>query len=200
MSERSRAWVNARPEGLPPGVLGDRGEASFSPCGRYRYYLMRRFGDAPTDVEKWRPFVVIMLNPSTASQDDDDPTIRRVIRFAKDWGHTELHVLNIFALRSPNPHTLEHHADPVGPENDRYLETYLRWSRVAGVGGCPVLAAWGTWGKLRGRGFRVRHQIGQLADSAVSPIKWECLGTNDDGSPKHPLYVKADRMPVPFGY
>jgi hypothetical protein len=175
--------------------------ATFSPCRTWRYYLVRRFGPAPTLVTDWQPLVVVMLNPSTADETKDDPTIRRVIGFAKAWGHTELHVLNLFALRATNPKALKVHADPVGPENDSHLETWIRWSRCAAVGGAPVLAAWGAHGNLMSRGFRVRHQIGdELAGSRITPVRWICLGKNADGTPVHPLYVPADRKPEPFGY
>src|SRR5437870_2889354 len=86
-------------------------DAKISDCGRYRYTLTRRVGVGG-------PLVWVMLNPSTADAEVDDPTIRRVMKFteASDCGLAI--VVNLFALRSPSPKALRGHADPVGPDND----------------------------------------------------------------------------------
>src|SRR5690606_18576726 len=93
------------------------GTARFSPCGQYRYLLTR-----PIPAPFWKPdageAVFVMLNPSTADASEDDPTIRRCIGFAKEWGCTGLTVANLYALRSTDPKGLWKHRDPVGPEND----------------------------------------------------------------------------------
>lgn len=78
-------------------------------AGEYRYKLWRVTGAPGTSVA-----LFVMLNPSTADATDDDPTIRRCIRFARDWGHARLLVANLYALRATDPRALSRHPDPVG--------------------------------------------------------------------------------------
>lgn len=121
------------------------------------------------------------LNPSTADATHDDPTLRRCVRFARDWGFGGLVLANLFALRSTDPAALRHAADPVGPDNDRHLR---RLSRSADL----TVAAWGTHGALFDR------------DLAVLPLLHNphCLALTRCGRPKHPLYLPATLRPVAF--
>ena len=59
--------------------------------------------------------VWIMLNPSSATAAEVDPTINRILRFSKRWGHGAAEVVNLFALRATDPNVLKRHFDPVGP-------------------------------------------------------------------------------------
>lgn len=163
--------------------------ASFSPCRRYRYDLIRSW--APLLVphcEPRRQLAVVMLNPSTADESTDDPTIRRVISFAKSWGYGSLVVLNLFALRATDPDVMLAADDPIGPQNDDFLRDYLPRFRDAGL---PVLAAWGVHGSHRGRDTAVL--------TLVEGVDWRCLGTTKHAYPKHPLYVRADTKLQVYG-
>ncbi len=111
-------------------------QAKFSECRTFRYGLYRTW-----EMEK-KPLIVIGLNPSTADETKDDPTIRRCMRYAKDWGLGGLVMLNIFAYRSTDPKGLRQVEDPIGPDNDWYL-TQTR--------GGIMLCAWGANGGLNGR-------------------------------------------------
>lgn len=155
-------------------------DAIISPCGQYRYTLTRRI---PCVLRWVRPCLFIMLNPSIADASIDDPTIRRCIGFAKLWQCTSLTVVNLFALRSTDPEALAKHADPVGPENDTYLSR-LAFSHRFGV----VVCAWGSHPFAKERAQAVRE-----AFTGAS-----CLGITKNGSPRHPLYVKADQPLVPY--
>jgi hypothetical protein len=127
-----------------------------------------------------------MLNPSTADAEQDDPTIRRCIGFAKAWGFGGIAVRNIFALRATDPRELYKSDDPVGPGNDEAI------CDLAGL--CPlIVAAWGVHGGLRNRG----RQVCELLAGAGAEVV--CLGVTKDGHPKHPLYVAADAERMPFG-
>lgn len=122
-----------------------------------------------------RRVTFIGLNPSTADATRDDPTIRRCKGFALGWGCGELWVVNLFALRSPNPSALLKSADPIGPDNED-------WLRVAVDGADIVVAAWGNYGQLHHRGRAVAARFrGRL----------QMLGLTKVGMPRHPLYVRA---------
>ena len=142
--------------------------AELSPCKAYRYALWRRWSDAP-------PVLFVMLNPSTADDSQDDPTIRRCISFSKQWGHGGIIVGNLFAFRSPYPNDLQTATDPIGPENNLWLERLAKQSTA-------VVGAWGNHGRHMNRGQEV---------AALFP-NMRCLGLTKLGQPRHPLYVAAD--------
>lgn len=156
-----------------------QGSAILSECGRYRYVLTRETGGGRGVV------AFIMLNPSTATADVDDPTIRRCRGFARDWGYGSLVVLNLFALRATDPALMKAAADPVGPDNDRHLREVARNANA-------VVAAWGVHGGHRGRD---RHVLALLADLDGDLL---CLGTTRAGHPRHPLYAPANLAPIAF--
>lgn len=149
--------------------------AVISDCGRYRYKLTRQI---PQPIRWVRPCLFIMLNPSTADAEQDDPTIRRCIRFAKREGCTRLTVVNLFALRATDPMELRKAEDPEGPFNDGYLLGAIEEHLKTGV----VVAAWGADPFATRRAEWLRNQI--------PPI--ECLGITKSGAPKHPLYLRSD--------
>lgn len=144
--------------------------ATFSDDLEYRYTLGRRWGTAKT-------LVVIGLNPSTADENEDDPTIRRCMGFAKRDGYNALLMLNLFAFRATDPRSMMSATDPVGPLNNKILR-----ERTLGR---DVLVAWGALGSHRGRD---REVMGMLEDAR----RVLCLGVTKAGQPKHPLYLRAD--------
>lgn len=152
--------------------------AVFSDCGRYRYVLGR----------EWRPglplLTVIMLNPSTADAELDDPTIRRCRGFATREGFGGMLVLNLYGLRATDPRELWRvpNSAAVGPENDEYLDRYLH---AAARSRQPVLAAWGA----HARPHRVEHVVRRVG---ARDVMWRCLGVTKSGAPKHPLYLPKD--------
>jgi hypothetical protein len=149
--------------------------AAFSPCRRYRYALWRSWDSA-------RPRVLFIgLNPSTADERSDDPTLRRCMRFARDWGYGGMCTGNLFAFRATEPKAMLSAADPVGPKNDAWLR---RLADEAAL----VVAAWGNHGAYRSRSTVVRGLLGEL----------HCLAVNQSGEPAHPLYQPAHRRPRPF--
>jgi hypothetical protein len=123
----------------------------------------------------------IGLNPSTADEQVDDPTIRRCIAFAKAWGYNGLCMLNLFAFRATQPADMLAAIDPVGPDNDLHLQSF---TTGAGV----VVAAWGNDGDHLDRYRAVAQSIPGL----------HCLKITKAGHPGHPLYLKADLVPIPF--
>lgn len=156
------------------------GTANISPCGRYRYTLRRVWDAALPEVS------FIMLNPSTADAETDDPTIRRVVGFARSWGFGSVSVFNLFALRATDPselfRTVKAQEETGGPENDRVLAS-IPADRV-------VVAAWGTWAEE----FTARERY--VRDMFKGRLR--CLGLTKDGHPRHPLYVRADTQHQEF--
>lgn len=121
------------------------------------------------------------LNPSTADEVEDDPTIRRCIQYAKDWGYGALCMTNIFAFRHTDPVVMKAQGDPVGPENDTAL---LHLAKDPGV----VVAAWGNHGSHLGRGKHVTEMLANLT----------CLRRTKKGHPGHPLYLPKFLTPIPY--
>lgn len=154
------------------------GHATFSPCGTYRYWLERTWSSCGDYLN------FVMLNPSTADAEINDPTIRKCIGFAQRWGYIGLHVVNLFALRSTDPRALKRHADPIGPVNDHYIEASMLSSP-------RTIVAWGNGGNLNDRAKQVRELLAKCRTV-------EALRLNQDGSPAHPLYIPYDVVPVPF--
>lgn len=155
------------------------GGAIFDATGAYRYALWRVWDEVLPRM------AFIMLNPSTADAERNDPTIRRCIGFARAWGYGGVHVVNLFAYRTPSPAVLRKAEDPIGLENDDYL-------REAATGAAFVVAAWGNHGAAGGRDAAVR---GLLSSLGVAP---RCLGITRAGQPRHPLYARGDLAPFPL--
>ena len=147
----------------------------FDKSGKYRYRLRRIWDES-------KPLVAfIMLNPSTADASANDPTIRRCIRFAHDWGYGGMIAVNLFAYRATLPRTLKRARRPVGPENDDYL---LQTHEDAAL----TVFAWGVHGVWRERDREVIDLLGEGF----------CLGVTKDGIPRHPLYLRKTCAPSPF--
>lgn len=164
---------------MTQATLWATSDAVFSPCRTWRYTLTRTW-DAALPVCNF-----LMLNPSTADETASDPTVTRCLGFARRWGYGTLIVTNIFAYRSTDPRGLLTTPDPVGPDNDAAIVD------VAGRAD-RVIAAWGVHGALANRERAVLRLL--------KPVRWPlCLGRTKGGHPRHPLYVRADAVPVPLG-
>jgi hypothetical protein len=145
--------------------------ATFSENGRYRYALWRIW-----DSEK--PLIMFIgLNPSTANQTADDPTIRRVKRFAKDWGYGGVYMMNLFSYVTAYPEELKKCDDPLG-DNDGWLEKIAEKCD-------KIIFAWGNFKEAKERSTEVMRKF-----------KGYALLINQNGSPRHPLYVRGDVEPV----
>lgn len=159
--------------GLAPRPAGD---ATFSPCGLYRYRLSRSL-EGGVGV-----CLFVMLNPSTATADVPDPTITRCTDFARRWGYARLDVANLFAWRLTDSKKLKLVAEPVGPDNDRHIQELA-------VGAHRIVVAWGNNGTLHGRGSHVLKLL-RSASSCV-PLCFRVTKTNQ---PEHPLYQRGDSV------
>lgn len=156
-------------------LFGTNSGANFSECRRYRYALWRIWDDANP------PVMFIGLNPSTANEATNDPTIRRVIHFAKAWGHGGVYMLNCFPFVSTDPEKLRDYGNTA--ENDHWLYQCARKSS-------RIVFAWGA--------FRVVRDLGRDIELKGMFPEAQALVINADGTPRHPLYVKGDTIPVRF--
>lgn len=150
--------------------------ATISPCGKYRYRLWRKWGEGPS-------IAFVMLNPSTADADIDDPTIRRCIAFARREGAGSLLVVNLFGLRSTDPDVLSSSDNPTGPENWFHVEAAMDEAET-------IVCAWGAHPFALKNSYALQQTAGRR--------RLVCLGKTKDGYPRHPLYVKAVQPFVPF--
>lgn len=152
-------------------------DAIISACGKYRYLLQR----------SWNPYLqavcFVMLNPSTADANVDDPTIRRCLGFAKTLGFGQLEVVNLFAWRATDPTELKRTDDPIGSENDEQL---LSAAKVCNM----TICAWGTNGTYRQRDKAV---LKLLRENGVRP---HSLRLSKHGHPAHPLYLPGNLQPM----
>jgi len=128
---------------------------------------------------------MVMLNPSTADAEKDDPTIRRCIAFAARERFGGVEILNLFAFRATAPTDLKGAADPVGPDNDRHLRALFARHPA-------IVAAWGAHGAHRRRDEAVLRIATGLG------VTLTCLGRTAQGQPRHPLYLRSDTPIVPF--
>lgn len=159
------------------GLLSMQRDAVLSDCGAYRYRLTRTWDD------RCRPLLYIMLNPSTADALVDDATIRVCIGRAQRLVCGGIIVVNLFAYRATQPHDMLLAADPVGPENDAHIHRALDDDPKM------VIAAWGGNGNYRGRAAKVKQLCG------LRRVTLHCLGTTQDGQPRHPLRIAYSLEP-----
>lgn len=171
--------------------------ADLSDCGTYRYLLWREWRGTH-DPEHWRwlgakdgngaelgepkSCLFVMLNPSTADGEEDDPTIRRCVAFAKAWKYERLEVVNLFAYRATEPAELLTAGDIIhAPRNQSVVE---RAAQDAGI----IICAWGAHGN--------HGQQDEIVRGWMSEYRHYALGFTQGGQPKHPLYLKSTTMPV----
>lgn len=169
-------------------------ETKFSPCRKYRYVLWRQFYSMlavtppllPVEGNREHNYLMVIgLNPSTADETQDDPTIRRCIGFAKRWGYGALCMTNLFAWRATRPEDMKRQDDPCGPDNQHHL---LSSAKGAGM----VLAAWGKHGSYRSQDLTACAWLSEIG------VNMHCLRENRDGSPIHPLYVASKTAPIAY--
>lgn len=155
--------------------------AVYSPCERYRYLLTRVWDPAGEKA------LFVMLNPSTATEFQNDPTVERCERRARALGFGAFRVTNIFAFRATDPRVMRAEADPVGPGNDAAIrESAEAWAD-------RIVCAWGTHGAHLGRGAAVEALLRGTGRQLFT------LGLSKDGHPKHPLYIGYDQQPELWG-
>lgn len=150
--------------------------AIYSDCERYRYSLTRVWDAAG------RRALFVMLNPSTATEVQNDPTVERCERRARALGFGAFQVTNIFAWRDTDPRKMRAATEPVGPENDHAILAGADWAD-------SIIAAWGTHGAHLNRGAEVEKLLRSAGHELFH------LGLSKAGHPKHPLYISYAHQP-----
>ncbi|MDF0601808.1 DUF1643 domain-containing protein [Psychromarinibacter sp. C21-152] len=153
--------------------------AVYSDCERYRYQLTRIWEP------EGRRALFVMLNPSTATEVQNDPTVERCERRARTLGFGAFRVTNIFAYRATDPKVMRAADDPVGPENDAAIVDSAPWAD-------RIVCAWGSHGAHLDRG----PEVERLLRATGLPLFH--LGLTKHGHPKHPLYIGYAVQPVPW--
>lgn len=156
-------------------IVAMKGRAGFSRCGRYRFWLRRSWDSTLPQC------AFVGLNPSTANANTNDPTLRRCIDFAQQWGFGSLLMVNLFSLRATDPRELLGEYDPVGPRTNLWLRRARRESQL-------IIAAWGNGGALHNRHSIAAKLLGDM----------RCLGVTASGMPRHPLYCPKATPPIAF--
>lgn len=153
--------------------------AIYSPCQSYRYILTREWDPAGPRV------LFVMLNPSTATEVQNDPTVERCERRARALGFGAFRVCNIFAWRATDPRVMRAQPDPVGPGNDAAIAESAQWAD-------RIVCAWGTHGAHMARGPAVEAMLRAAGHRLFH------LGLSRQGHPKHPLYIGYNQQPLPW--
>lgn len=150
-------------------------QAEFSPCGKYRYSFYQQWDASKPNV------MFIGLNPTAMDDKQSNPTLKRCINYAQDWGFGGLYVTNLFALLALTPKDLKQAKNPIGQHNDEWLKT--------AANNCDlIIAAWGNDGDYLNRGQQLVTLIPNL----------KCLKINQSGQPAHPLYQPKTAMPIDY--
>lgn len=154
-----------------------KSDAIFSEDKKYRYLLSRQWQKAKPQV------CFIMLNPSTATENVDDPSVRKCGEYARKWGYGGISIMNIFGFRSTDPKELKKVIDPIGKENDDHLLVNALFCDI-------VVCAWGMHSLYKNRGVGIKT----LLEKHGVPLYY--LELSKTGVPKHPLYLKGNLQPI----
>lgn len=149
--------------------------AELSKDRKYRYALWRTWDENKGTV------LFICLNPSTADEKENDPTVNKCIKYAKKWGYGSVCMANLFAFRATDPSDMKASKNPIGLENDAWLKKLSKTAKL-------TIAAWGNEGSFMGRSTQVKNLLPNM----------KCIKINKTGEPSHPLYRSLDLKPISF--
>ena len=154
----------------------------------YRYFLRRSQNKITGRIEPDKPVMAfVLLNPSTADELQDDPTVAKARRHAAGWGYGEVIILNAFAYRATDPKNMKAQMDPVGPRNDQVI---VETCQVVSALGGRIVCGWGNHGRHLGRSQALR--------ALLAPFDTWAFKISKTGEPSHPLYLRMDTKIVPY--
>lgn len=155
----------------------------FSPCRDYRYCLWRIW----RNIAAPRFVLWCLCNPSTADDDDLDPTLRRCRDFSQAWDFDAMCIVNLFAFRATDPAEMKAADDPVGDDNDLWIARLASDAEL-------IVAGWGKIGVHLNRPEAIRVLFNSIGREL------HCLKVNANGSPQHPLYVAGSANPIEYKF
>jgi hypothetical protein len=163
-------------------------DCTFSPCRNYRYTLLHQWDQLFVR----RRALFICLNPSTADENQLDPTLTRIKSFSDRLGANEFLMLNIFAYRATDPKDMMAVEDPIGPENDAHIQSAINEAYALNQGHLDIVGGWGNHGLHLDRQKNFLKILNPFRE--LPNLQIRCLGKNANATPKHPLYIAADRV------
>lgn len=180
MQQQTMPWLTKIAHAIPPEEDSE-----------YRYVLYRSLDGLEWDAEDQDRCTVcfVMLNPSKASADTTDPTIDKLMKYARAWGYERLVVVNLFAIRETDSKKLRSMArkrDLVGNVNDHHIAREAKEAH-------RVVCGWGNEGDILERGKHVKELLEALG------VELYCFKINDNGSPAHPLYQRDAAELIRYG-
>jgi hypothetical protein len=126
------------------------------------------------------------MNPSTADESVDDPTVRKEVYLSHKWGYGKYIKTNLTPYRATNPKNIDHTlVNMFAYEN---LTTILNLATQAQC----VVACWGNNQSLKEWADQTLRAL------RIAKVSLYCLGKNKNGSPKHPLYLSNQVQLQPF--
>ena len=155
-------------------------KAVYSRCLDYRYSLSKEW-----DLGLPRT-LFILLNPSTATEEFNDPTISRCVARSRALGSGAMMVCNLFAFRGRKPSDLIYHSEPIGLKNDLFIFKACNWLKN-GTDGSIVICGWGNMGSYLNRADSVKKELRKRLGHLY------CLGVTNNKQPIHPLYVSYSK-------
>jgi hypothetical protein len=162
-------------------------DCSFSACRDYRYTLLHQWDE----LFARRRALFICLNPSTADEGQLDPTLTRIKAFCQRLEANEFLMLNSFAYRATAPKDMMAVADPVGPDNDRHIQQAIQQAYALNQGSLDIVCGWGNHGLHMDRQAAILQLLAPFRE--WPQLQLFCLGKNTNGTPKHPLYIAANK-------
>lgn len=162
-------------------------QCQFSPCREYRYSLLHQWDEL---FDRKRA-LFICLNPSTADENQLDPTLTRIRSFCQRLCTNEFLMLNIFAYRATDPQDMMAVVDSVGPENDRHIEQAIEKAYELNGEQLDVVCGWGNHGLHMNRQSACLELLAKFRN--LPNLRISCLGKNANDTPKHPLYIAANK-------
>lgn len=152
----------------------------------YRWWLRRAWVEGAARIT-W-----VMLNPSDADHERDDPTMRAVMHFSWLWGFGDCSVVNLYPFRSPHPRALRNWLRDCPAASAAAMRTNEDYLINRCLMADMVVAAWGAGAPNKMHADYIARAVLKRCPALRA---LHCLGTTDYGWPKHPLARGVHRIP-----
>jgi hypothetical protein len=172
------------------------GSAKFAADRTLRLQIRRWWVPEPKRWVAW-----LMLNPSDAGENRNDPTAHRVTHFSQAWGYDGWIGVNLYPFISSTPPEMWSWANwqahgPAWDVRDALLGNLAEIEEVARASALRMVA-FGASPVYHDEGWleQCLEAFGQPANDAASDEQLYCLGVNATGQPLHPMARGKMRVP-----